>query len=196
MSLTDADLNELVAASRAGDVEAVLPRLPALADAMRSALQEIERHRGAEDLQAPLQQRLLLGFRVLRNAAAAGPAACAAVLGAGLLGLVQSTLDLIHAATIALNWQLPAAVAQALANLCTACASAAAAAWAALFPLHLSMLAHVNAGATQAAVCLALLACCKAVGGAAGALAGPQGAQMLTALLCNHQRMLQQVRRC
>ncbi len=50
------------------------------------------------------------------------------------------------------------------------------------------------AGATQAATCLALLACCRAVEGAAAALAGPAGSQAMTALLCNHQRLLQQVR--
>lgn len=50
------------------------------------------------------------------------------------------------------------------------------------------------AGATQAATCLALLACCRAVEGAAAALAGPAGSQAMAALLCNHHRMLQQVR--
>jgi hypothetical protein len=38
-----------------------------------------------------------------------------------------------------------------------------------------------------------LLACCKAVPGAAASLAGEQGVLILTALLCTHHRMLQQV---
>lgn len=58
-----------------------------------------------------------------------------------------------------------------------------------MIPLHMH-----STGATQAPTCLALLACCKAVHGAADALAGEQGAEMMAALLCNYQRNLQQVR--
>lgn len=141
---------------------------------------------------AAQQSELLLCFRIFRNAAAAGPGASAALLSAGLLELAGRALDLLASAAIPLDWQLPAALAQALANLCTASREAAAAAWSGLFPLRLSMLAHVTAGPTQAATCLALLACCRAVQGAATALAGEQGSQLMTALLCNHQRMLQQ----
>lgn len=50
------------------------------------------------------------------------------------------------------------------------------------------------AGTTQAATCLALLACCRTVNGAAAMLAGPAGSQAMAALLCNHQRQVQQVR--
>ena len=126
--------------------------LPAVTSTARQALQRIaamphgdREVEGGE--QEELQAVLLLCFRVLRNTCAAGPAACGEVLAAaGLLDLVASTLQLISDAAITLNWQLPTAVAQALANLCTACAASAAAAWTALFPLQLGIMAHVNAG--------------------------------------------------
>lgn len=99
---------------------------------------------------AAQQSELLLCFRIFRNAAAAGPGASAALLSAGLLELAGRALDLLASAAIPLDWQLPAALAQALANLCTASREAAAAAWSGLFPLRLSMLAHVTAGKCQA----------------------------------------------
>lgn len=141
-------LEELVAASREpGRLPHVSERLPTVFATARQLLQTIEETGTEDPAQADLQQRLLLCLRVARNAAAlGGPPACAALLAHGLLDLVRATLGLVSSAAIALNWQLPAAVAQALANACTACVSAAAAVWAALFPLHLSMLAHVNAG--------------------------------------------------
>lgn len=146
--MDDQELEALVAASRAG--EPVLARLPSLLAATRALLADIAaagRGEDAQAAQADRQHRLLLALRAARNAAATGgPPAVAALLREGLLDAVRSTLDLLSDATIALNWQLPAAVAQALANLCSACSDGAAAAWAGLFPLHLTMLAHVNAG--------------------------------------------------
>lgn len=150
MSEPSLDLEELVAASREPSRTAwVLQNLPHLAALLRQTLQDVEDNKCREDnAQEAPQTTLLQGFRVLRNAAAVGgPPACAAALQHGLLHLVCSTLDLIGTAAIPLNWQLPTAVAQAMANLCTACTASAAAAWAALFPLHLAMLAHVNTGA-------------------------------------------------
>lgn len=145
-------LTALLAASRGEQGPAVLvPELPAVASAARQALAAIqaapqhEPREGQQEDDSP-QHRLLLCFRVLRNAAAAGPAAATTLLEVGILDLAAATLRLVGTAAIPLDWALPAAVAQALANLCTASATAAAAAWAALFPLQLSMLAHVNTG--------------------------------------------------
>lgn len=142
------ELEALVAAARQG--EPVLARLPQLLATVRALLAEIEevgRGEAAQAAQAARQHRLLLAFRAARNAAATGgPPAVAALLHEGLLDAVRTTLALVSDATIALDWQLPAAVAQALANLCTACSDGAAAAWGALFPLQLTILAHVNAG--------------------------------------------------
>lgn len=144
--LTSKALEQLVAASGGVDDD-WLQRMAGVPSTMLQLLQQIRQGGSdAEDVQAARQQDLLLCFRVLRNTCAAGPAACAQLLAIGLLDLTCATLDLISTAAISLNWQLPAAVSQALANLCNACADSAAAAWAALFPLHFSMLAHVNAG--------------------------------------------------
>lgn len=150
--MDQAQLEELVAASREpGQLALVSERLPAVFSAARQLLQDIEHTVPEDPAQEDLQQRLLLCLRVARNAAAlGGPPACAALLGHGLLDLVHTTLGLVSSGSIALNWQLPAALAQALANACTACGTAAAAVWDALFPLHLSMLAHVNAGKWRA----------------------------------------------
>ncbi|KAL4436610.1 hypothetical protein ABPG75_003749 [Micractinium tetrahymenae] len=208
------DLQALVAASReaamaggeAGTKQLQLADVAGHAQHLLAAIEQRRRelrsggaaaspagHEPEDDPQLAAQQgELLLCFCIFRNTAAAGPGAAGALLSAGLLELAGSALDLLASAVIPLNWQLPAALAQALANLCTASGPAAAATWAALFPLRLSMLAHINAGPTQAATCLALLACCRAVENAAAALAGRQGSQLMTALLCNHQRMLQQ----
>lgn len=266
------DLEALVAASRdaamGGSETATdqlhLPQVASHAQHLLAAIQQHRRElRGGGSVTTPpvpareddpqlaeQQGELLLCFRIFRNAAAAGPCAAAALLSCGLLELAGSTLDLLASAAIPLNWQLPAALAQALANFCTASREAAAAAWSALFPLHLSMLAHVTAGkgrglgqgrqrpwwrgrasrwsrngvgrfacslcrmgvgarlphyrsclmhrpagSTQAATCLALLACCRVLEGASAALVGEQGSQLMTALLCNQQRMLHQVGR-
>lgn len=146
--MDERELEALVAATRAG--EQTLARLPPLLATLRALLADIAaagRGEDAEAAQAARQHRLLLAFRAARNAAATGgPPAVAALLREGLLDAVCGTLALLSDATISLNWQLPAAVAQALANLCSACSDGAAAAWAALFPLQLTMLAHVNAG--------------------------------------------------
>ncbi|PSC67748.1 ataxin-10 [Micractinium conductrix] len=160
---------------------------------MQGLLASVSAAQHDEDSPEQLQRatELTLGFRALRNAAAAGGGGDA-VVAAGVLPLAAAALDALANATITLDWQLPAAVAQALANLCNAGASAAAAAWAALFPLRFTLLAHVNTGPAQAATCLALLACCRTLGNAAAALAGLQGSQLMTALLCNHHRMLEQ----
>ncbi|KAL4444556.1 hypothetical protein ABPG77_002373 [Micractinium sp. CCAP 211/92] len=208
------DLEALVAASRdaamGGSETATdqlhLPQVASHAQHLLAAIQQHRRElRGGGSVTTPpvpareddpqlaeQQGELLLCFCIFRNAAAAGPCAAAALLSCGLLELAGSTLDLLASAAIPLNWQLPAALAQALANFCTASREAAAAAWSALFPLHLSMLAHVTAGSTQAATCLALLACCRVLEGASAALVGEQGSQLMTALLCNQQRMLHQ----
>ncbi len=162
------DLEALVAASRdaaMGGSETATDQLhlPQVASHAQHLLAAIQQHRRElcgggsvttppvpareDDPQLAEQQgELLLCFRIFRNAAAAGPCAAAALLSCGLLELAGSTLDLLASAAIPLNWQLPAALAQALANFCTASREAAAAAWSALFPLHLSMLAHVTAG--------------------------------------------------
>lgn len=146
--LSQEELEQLLAASRSFDAtELVGGSLPSVAATARQLLQLIEQTCPDDAQQEAMQHSLLLCLRVCRNAAATGGSeACCALVDVGLLGLVQSTLRLISSATISLNWELPAAVAQALANLCTACGASAAAAWAALFPLHLAMLAHVNAG--------------------------------------------------
>ena len=158
--LDKASINAILLSSKSlsGGPQWRAASLPAVAASARQVLQRIGAiPHGARELeggeQEELQAVLLLCFRVLRNACAAGPAACAEVLagagagpGAGLLDLVASTLQLNSDAAITLNWQLPTAVAQALANLCTACAASAAAAWTALFPLQLGIMAHVNAG--------------------------------------------------
>lgn len=159
------DLDALVAASRqaavaGGILDTDQLRLPEVAAHAEHLLAGIERQQHKlcgdcaatgslaptleDDPQLAAQHcELLLCFRIFRNAAAAGPCAKDALLSAGLLALVGSTLDLLASAAIPLNWQLPASVAQTLANLCTASRSAAAAAWAALFPLRFSMLAHI-----------------------------------------------------
>lgn len=153
--MNEQELEALVAAARHG--QAVLARLPQLLATVRALLVEIEsagRGEEAQPAQTARQHRLLLAFRAARNAAATGgPPAVAALLHEGLLDAVIATLALVSDATIALDWQLPAAVAQALANLCTASGEGAAATWAALFPLQLTMLAHVNAGEAASGAC-------------------------------------------
>lgn len=144
--ISPTELQQLVLASRDPSA-AQLSRLPEVATSARHLLQDIRQGTlGDGEGQCKRQDDLLLCYRVLRNSAAAGRTACAALLRLGLLDLVRSTLDLISTATISLNWHLPAVVGQALANLCNACGDSAAATWAALFPLHLGMLAHVNEG--------------------------------------------------
>jgi hypothetical protein len=141
--LASSDLQRLVASSRDPAVTRDLLQLPSVASTALHLLHSIrEGNAGAEET----QESLLLCYRVMRNAAAAGPATCTALLHLDLLGIVRATLDLISSAAISLNWKLPVAVGQSLANLCNACRDSAAAAWAALFPLHLGMLAHVNEG--------------------------------------------------
>lgn len=145
------DLQGLVAQSRRAALEGAgagaLP-LAALAAHMQGLLASVSAAQHDEDSPEQLQRatELTLGFRALRNAAAAGGGGDA-VVAAGVLPLAAAALDALANATITLDWQLPAAVAQALANLCNAGASAAAAAWAALFPLRFTLLAHVNTGA-------------------------------------------------
>ncbi len=137
--LSTDELQELVSLGN----EVPSARLQEVASTARALLQGIRQGAGDREVH---QNGLLMCFRVLRNAAASGPATCDALLRFGLLDLVWATLDLISVATIALDWQLPAVVSQALANLCNACGTSAAAAWAAIFPQHLSMLAAINEG--------------------------------------------------
>lgn len=144
------DLEALVAASRCaaqGERSLAACCLPEVAAHALQLLRDIKQGSiDPEEQQSARQGELVLCFRVMRNAAAVGPSVAAVLLAAGLPQLACDTLDLIATAVITLNWQLPAALAQALANLCNASSAGAAAAWAALFPLHFSMLAHVNAG--------------------------------------------------
>lgn len=142
-------LNELVAASRCAPLASqVLLQLSAVAETADELLQSLQQQSElTEHEHAARQHDLLLCFRVARNAAATGgSAACTSLLHLGLTRLVCTALQLISTAMISLNWQLPVAISQALANLCNACATCAAAAWDALFPLQFSILAHVNTG--------------------------------------------------
>jgi hypothetical protein len=142
-------LTELVTASRCPTLASqVQQQLSAVVETAEELLQSLQQRSGSNEQEhAARQHDLLLCFRVVRNAAATGGTpACAALLHLGLMRLVCTALQLVSTATISLNWQLPAAISQALANLCNACGTSAAAAWDALFPLHFSMLAHVNAG--------------------------------------------------
>ena len=154
------ELKQLLAASQ--DVSCAPKLLPRLPQVGAHAAQLLEL--GRTETGAHVVEDVLLCFRILRNVAAAGPVTCEALLRLGLLDLIRTALELVATATIALDWHLPAVVSQALANLCNGSTCGAAAAWAALFPLHYNILAHVNAGGLMGwvlAKCVAWrCACC------------------------------------
>ena len=187
--------------------------------ALTGQLLESSRPEGEAD---DSQQAVLQALRSLRNACAGDAAACEQLLGLGLVTLLRNVVRLVQASVISLNWQVPLVAAQAIANAANTSAAFAAAAWAALFPLQLTTLAHVCSGRRcperalglaedkaprpalsqpapcaaeplQSALSMGVLACCKRVPGAAQALAGPAGGTLLTALLCSQTRLQQEV---
>lgn len=99
------------------------------------------------------QQTVLQALRALRNACAGDAAACEQLLGLGLVTLLGNVVQLVQASVISLNWQVPLVAAQTIANAANTSAAFAAAAWAGLFPLQFTTLAHVCSGRWGECVC-------------------------------------------
>jgi ataxin-10 len=139
---------------------------------------------------------LIQALRVLRNTCAAGETICTSLLRLGVVPLLADTIDALGAGAASLNWTLPAVVAQLLANLSNRSSECATAVWRQLFPLHLTILSHIDSCSTQEATSLTILTCCQGVEGALDALVGPQGAPILTALMHANTRRFASRQEC
>lgn len=147
-------------AAQCGDASHLLPQLRHAMQTLGALLQSLN---DDSTNAADRRHQVLLCLRTLRNAAAGGVADAMAC--DGLITLLAMLLDLVGSAALALDWQPPEAAAQLLANAVQASAAVAAAAWSALFPRQLTILAHIHGGehATECAlVCSGCLMVSKA----------------------------------
>ena len=186
--MSRAELDKLLQASKdPSTVDAdIIPNLHVLHQTAEALLDEVRT--GTENSEQ-ICDDLIQALRVLRNACAAGHAVCTALLHLGSIGLLAETIDTLGTGGAALNWTLPAVVAQFLANFTNAGGpECAAAAWHRLFPSLITKLAHVDSWPAQEATALTVFTCSRTVEGAAEAMSSPEGAPLLTAMLHGNVR--------
>lgn len=183
------DLSQLLSLSKdpSKSYVTIIPRLQCIANTALYLIGQLSNTNEIDANECHIED-LTQTIRILRNFCAVGPSITDNVIAIDILAILHRTIQLIGNGYSGLNWTLPVAVSQCLSNCIGLNRSLAQQAHRRLFPIDLTILAHIDSSKTQSATALSLYSMCNTVPEFVIHVISPQGAPIIAAMLHANNR--------